>query len=100
MNYRDWKGKDALTATVEELRSSSLGQQLAAVQDDELYVGGSAYQGPIVNLFQTEMLGKQLYPDAFGEWPGDVTDDRIPDVPQEEQLFDRQRVADAVRGDV
>jgi hypothetical protein len=77
----------------------TLGQQLTAVQNDELYVGGAAYQGPIINLFQTEMLGKQLYPEQFGEWPGAVTDDGLPDMPAEEQLFDRDRLAAIVTGE-
>ncbi|QPV63829.1 ABC transporter substrate-binding protein [Halosimplex litoreum] len=99
VNYRDWNGEDALRKTVEGMRDSSLGQQLTAVQNDELYVGGSAYQGPIINLFQTEMLGKQLYPEAFGEWPGKVASGKLPDIPAEEQVFDRQRLADIVTGD-
>lgn len=98
VNYRDWKGKDATQATVEELRNSSLGQELTAVQDDNLYIGGTPYQGPIINLFQTEMLGKQLYPDEFGEWPGDVTDDTLPDIPDDEQLFDREKLAEIITG--
>ncbi|WP_238398300.1 ABC transporter substrate-binding protein [Halorussus salinus] len=98
VNYRDWNGKDATQATVEGLRDSPLGQELTAVQEDNLYIGGTPYQGPIINLFQTEMLGKQLYPDQFGEWPGDVTDDRLPDVPEEEQLFDRDELADIITG--
>jgi ABC-type Fe3+-hydroxamate transport system substrate-binding protein len=98
VNYRDWDGKDATQATVEELRNSSLGRQLTAVQEDDLYIGGTPYQGPIINLFQTEMLGKQLYPDQFGAWPGDVTDDQLPTIPEEEQLFDRTELADIVTG--
>jgi iron complex transport system substrate-binding protein len=38
-------------------------------------------------LFLTERAAKQMYPDVFGE----VTSD--------EQLFDRQRVADVINGD-
>jgi ABC-type Fe3+-hydroxamate transport system substrate-binding protein len=100
VNYRDWKGEDALKKTVEGMRNSDLGQQLTAVQEDELYVGGSAYQGPIINLFQTEMLGKQLYPDQFGAWPGEVASGELPEIPEEEHVFDRQRLADIVTGDV
>ncbi|WP_242493448.1 ABC transporter substrate-binding protein [Haloarcula hispanica] len=94
VNYRDWNGEDALRKTVEGMRDSSLGQELTAVQEDELYVGGSAYQGPIINLFQTEMLGKQLYPDEFGEWPGEITAGELPAIPEDEQLFDRDELAD------
>jgi ABC-type Fe3+-hydroxamate transport system substrate-binding protein len=99
VNYRDWNGHDALRKTVQGLRDSDLGQELTAVQEDELYVGGSAYQGPIINLFQTEMLGKQLYPEQFGEWNGDVASGELPDIPQSEQLFDRQRLAEIITGE-
>ena len=96
VNYRDWNDEDALRKTVEGMRDSSLGQELTAVQEDELYVGGSAYQGPIINLFQTEMLGKQLYPDEFGEWPGEITAGELPDIPEEQQLFDREKLAEII----
>ncbi|AAV44862.1 unknown (plasmid) [Haloarcula marismortui ATCC 43049] len=76
------------------MRDSSLGQELTAVQEERLYVGGSAYQGPIINLFQTEMLGKQLYPDEFGEWPGEITAGEFPEIPEGKHLFDREEVAD------
>jgi len=98
VNYRDWNGEDALRKTVEGMRDSPLGQKVTAVQEDELYVGGTPYQGPIINLFQTEMLGKQLYPDRFGEWPGDVTTDGLPDIPEDEQLFDREELATIITG--
>jgi ABC-type Fe3+-hydroxamate transport system substrate-binding protein len=98
VNYRDWNGENALRATVEGMRDSPLGQELTAVQEDNLYIGGTPYQGPIINLFQTEMLGKQLYPDQFGEWPGDVTAERLPDIPAEEQLFDRDALAEIITG--
>jgi len=65
-----------------------VGSQLAAVQNGRVYRGGYLYQGPIHNLFLTERAAQQLYPDRFGE----VTSD--------EQLFDRQRVADIVNGDI
>jgi hypothetical protein len=48
-----------------------------------------------LNLFRLEMTAKQLYPDQFGEWPGYVNGEPYP---EDEQLFDRQRVADIVRG--
>jgi len=57
-----------------------------------LFVGGSPDQGPIVNTFQTEMLAKQLYPDEFGEYPG------LGEIPTDEQLFDRGRIDEIVRG--
>lgn len=81
-------------ARMEQLRDDPVGSQLSAVQNDRLYRGGTAYQGPIINLIQTEIAAKQFYPDAFGEWAGiEALGD--PD----EQLFDHQGVADIVNGD-
>jgi iron complex transport system substrate-binding protein len=85
--------QEALPEIIESMQEDSLGSQLSAVQNDRLYMGGTAYQGPIINLFQTEMLAKQLYPEEFGEWNG------LGETPEDEQLFDRQRVADIVNGD-
>jgi len=65
-----------------------VGSELRAVQNGRVYRGGYLYQGPIHNLFLTERAAQQMYPDRFGEVTGD------------EQLFDRQRVADIVNGEV
>jgi len=54
---------------------------LTAVQNGDVYRGGPLYQGPITNLVVTERAAKQVY---------DV----------EETLFDRERVAAIVNGDV
>jgi iron complex transport system substrate-binding protein len=78
---------------MERMRADSVGQKLSAVQNDRLYRGGTSYQGPIINLFQTEIVAKQFYPETFGEWHG------IGNVPEDEQLFDRQRVADIINGE-
>jgi iron complex transport system substrate-binding protein len=64
------------------------------VKEGNVFRGGGRYQGPIVNLFVTEVLAKQLYPETFGEFTG------IGDVQDGEQLFDRQRVADIINGDI
>ncbi len=80
---------------MDAMREHSVGGQLSAVRDGRLYRGGASYQGPIVNLFQTEAAAKQFYPGAFGEWRGlDTFAD------ESEALFDRQRVADVVAGDL
>lgn len=63
-----------------------VGSELTAVQNGQVYRGGYLHQGPIHNLFLTERAAKQVFPEEFGE----VTDDN--------QLFDRQRVADIVTG--
>jgi iron complex transport system substrate-binding protein len=80
---------------MDAMRADPVGRQLSAVKNDRLYRGGTSYQGPIVNLFQTEAAAKQFYPETFGEWNGIET---LSD--PSERLFDYQRVADAVRGDL
>jgi len=81
------------------LEQHPVGTDLTAVQNDRVYAQGMRYQGPIMNLFQIEMTAKQLYPDTFGEWPTYEDGDRYPEIPADEQLFDRQRVADIINGD-
>ncbi|MCT9098487.1 ABC transporter substrate-binding protein [Haloarchaeobius sp. HME9146] len=70
------------------MRYHPVASELSAVQEGRVYRGGYLFQGPIQNLFLTERGAQQLYPEVFGE----VTSD--------EQLFDRQRVADIVDGTV
>jgi ABC-type Fe3+-hydroxamate transport system substrate-binding protein len=77
------------------MRDDPVANQITAVQNDRVYPGGLGLQGPLFNLFQIEMTAKQVYPDLFGEYPGL----REP-VPEEERLFDRQRVADIINGDI
>ncbi|MFC6837978.1 ABC transporter substrate-binding protein [Halomarina ordinaria] len=85
--------------TMETYRSDAVLSELTAVQNDRLYVGHTGQQGPLTNLFQTEMLAKQLYPDIYGEFPG-LDDDGTWEIPEAERLFDRQRVADIIDGDI
>jgi iron complex transport system substrate-binding protein len=70
------------------MKNHPVGSELTAVQNGRVYRGGYLRQGPIHNLFLTERAAKQLYPDVFG----DVTSDN--------ELFDRQAVADIVNGDL
>jgi ABC-type Fe3+-hydroxamate transport system substrate-binding protein len=81
------------------LRNDEVASALTAVQNERVYVQGARRQGPILNLFQTEMTAKQLYPEAFGAWPGYENGQPYPDIPADERLFDRDRVADAITGD-
>jgi iron complex transport system substrate-binding protein len=76
------------------MRQDNIGSELTAVQNDRVYRGGKNVQGPIINLFQTEVAAKQIYPEEFGEWKG------LGNIPAGEQLFDRQRVADIINGDI
>jgi hypothetical protein len=82
----------------DDLQSHSVGQELTAVKNDRVYAQGMRYQGPIMNLFQIEMIAKQLYPDIFGEWPTYENGSHYPEIPTTEQLFDRERVARIVTG--
>ncbi len=68
---------------VSHLRTHDVASELQAVQNDRVIYGGLTYQGPIIHLFQLERAARELYPDEFGD----------------EQLFDRQRVADIVNGE-
>ncbi|MDS0295020.1 ABC transporter substrate-binding protein [Halogeometricum luteum] len=83
----------------QNLEDDPVAGQLSAVQNGRVYAQAARYQGPILNLFQLEMTAKQLYPDRFGEWPT-YTEGPYPELPEDERLFDRQRVADAVNGEV
>jgi ABC-type Fe3+-hydroxamate transport system substrate-binding protein len=82
-----------------ELQDHPVGSDLSAVQDDRVYAQGMRYQGPLMNLFQIEMTAKQLYPDVFGEWPDYGDGEHYPEIPEDEQLFDRDRVASIVTGE-
>jgi len=82
-----------------QLADDEVLRKMTAVQEGRIYAQGARRQGPILNLFQTEMTAKQLYPDQFGEWPGYANGDPYPEIPAEEQLFDRQRVADIITGE-
>ncbi|AHG01565.1 ferrichrome-binding protein (plasmid) [Halostagnicola larsenii XH-48] len=65
------------------LQNHDIAAELQAVQNDRVIYGGLTYQGPIIHLFQLERAAQGLYPDEFGD----------------EQLFDRQQVADIVTGE-
>jgi iron complex transport system substrate-binding protein len=66
------------------MENHSTASALTAVKNGDVYRGGPLYQGPIINLVVTERAARQVYPDAMND----------------RKLFDRQRVADIVNGDV
>ncbi|WP_175416548.1 ABC transporter substrate-binding protein [Natrinema versiforme] len=86
-----------VSKTRERLADDPTTASVSAVENDRIYTQGGRNQGPIMNLFQTEMAAKQLYPDVFGEWPT-YTEGPYPEIPEDEQLFDRQDVADIITG--
>ncbi|UPM43441.1 ABC transporter substrate-binding protein [Halocatena salina] len=83
---------------LDTMANHPVGKRLSAVSNDRVYAQGMRYQGPIMNLFQLEMTAKQLYPDQFGAWPGYVDGDPYPEIPEDERLFDRGRVAEIITG--
>ncbi|MFD1589469.1 ABC transporter substrate-binding protein [Halorientalis brevis] len=79
------------------LASHPIASEISAVENGRVFPQGARYQGPILNLFQLEMSAKQFYPEQFGEWP--ISDGGpYPEIPADEQLFDRQEVADIING--
>jgi ABC-type Fe3+-hydroxamate transport system substrate-binding protein len=94
LSFLDFRGTNFIQQQRELLNDHPVGSQLTAVQNDDMYVGGTPYQGPIINMFQTEMAAKQLYPDEFGPYPG------LGELSEDEQLFSRQRLSDIVNGDI
>lgn len=82
------------------LRDDPVASEVTAVRDDRVYVQGTRWQGPLMSLFQTEMTAKQLYPERFGAWPDYENGDSYPEFSGDERLFDHQRVADVINGDV
>ena len=66
---------------VASLEDHPTARELTAVQNGDVYRAGGLYQGPITNMVLTERTAGQLYG-------------------VDEELFDRQRVADIVAGDI
>ncbi|MDS0260981.1 ABC transporter substrate-binding protein [Haloarcula sp. S1CR25-12] len=81
---------------VEPMEQDSVGSQLTAVQEGNVYPGAFGSQGPLVNLLQTEMVAQQFFPEEFGAFDPES----FPEVPAAQRLFDRQRVTDIVNGDI
>jgi iron complex transport system substrate-binding protein len=81
---------------VAPMENDEVGSQLTAVREGRVLPGPTAEQGPLVNAFQTELTARLFFPEEFGELDVDAP----LDVPEEKRLFDRQRVADIVNGDI
>ncbi|WP_226040791.1 ABC transporter substrate-binding protein [Natrinema sp. DC36] len=81
------------------LENDPVARAIPAVENGRVYPMAIRYGGPIAHLFQLEMGAKELYPDAFGEWPR-YDGGAYPEFPESEQLFDRQRVAAIIDGEI
>ncbi|KOX96580.1 MULTISPECIES: ABC transporter substrate-binding protein [Halorubrum] len=94
IGYPDSGAGSMRQAVYDLIEDDPVAQELTAVKNDRFYPGGTAFQGPIFNLFQIEIAAKQIYPGEFGEFNG------VGEPPEDERLFDRQRVSDIVNGDI
>ena len=81
---------------VKQLQNDPVASKVTAVQEGRVHASGNNSQGPLLSMLQTEVLAKQMHPEVFGS-PRSVYDiGTVPDEP----LFDRQRVADIINGDI
>jgi len=55
---------------------------VTAIANGEVYRGGYLDQGPIINLFQTELAAQRIFSEEFAD----------------EELFDRKRVSEIIEG--
>jgi len=91
-SFRD-PDTDWFEDTLEPLKNDPVAGEVSAYQNDRAYPWHETYAaGPIVMMFETELIAKSIYPDIFGEPTG-------LEEPPEDQLFDRQRLADIINGD-
>jgi len=70
-------------AVIQHMEDHPVGSELTAVQEGRVFRGGPIYSGPLHNLFMIERYATGYFPEQFPE----------------EQLFDRQRVADIIHGE-
>ncbi|QPV64296.1 ABC transporter substrate-binding protein [Halosimplex litoreum] len=86
-----------MAAIRDSLEDDPVAGTVTAVEEGRVHAQGTRHQGPLLNLFQIEMGAKQLYPEAFGEWPS-YTEGAYPDLATDDQLFDHDTVADIITG--
>lgn len=67
------------------MQEHSTASGLTAVQEGQVFPTGSMYQGPIINFSKTERAAKQLFLEEFDD---------------DEQLYDRQMIADVRAGNI
>ena len=88
----DIEPTDRTRAMRDFFADNPVAQELTAVQNDRVYIGGTPTQGPVMNIFQIEMTAKQLFPEQFGEWKG------VGEHSPSERLFDRERLSTTITG--
>ena len=79
LRTEQYLSEEEFQQNVDTMRNHNVGQELTAVQNDNVYGTLPFYQGPIINLVATQRLAQQLYG-------------------VEDNLFDPQAVSDIVNG--
>jgi len=83
--HKQGKSREEFEASIlSYMQDHPVGSQLTAVQEGRVFRGGPIYAGPLHNLFMIERYATGYFPEAF---TGD-------------ELFDRQRLADIINGNV
>lgn len=70
----------------EKMRKDPILKDIPAFKNNNIILGGIYDQGPIIRIYQIEMLAKQLYPEIFGKFNIDHK------YPKNEQLFSREQL--------
>jgi len=73
------------------LQDDPVASEVTAVKEGRILPGNIIEAGPVTNLFNTEDIAKQLYPEEFGEFKPSEYDEG-------ERLFDRRALADIITG--
>ena len=81
---------------IQQMEDHPVGQDVTAVQEGNVYPNGFGRERPVAVLYETDLLARQVYPEQFGSF--DLDAPLTP--PDGDGLFDRQRVADIINGEV
>jgi len=82
--HEDESREEFVDTVLAFMKEHGVASALTAVENDAVYRGGPIYQGPIQNPFLTERFATLLFPDAYDD----------------DELFDRDRVAEIVNGNL
>lgn len=80
--HEDKSATEFAESVLSFMQEHPVASELTAVEAEQVFRGGPIYQGPIQNLFTTERAARDFFAEEFGE----------------EELFDRDRVAEIVTG--
>lgn len=75
----------------EKFKKDPLLKDIPAFKNNKIILGGIYDQGPIIRIYQLEMLAKQLYPEIFGTFRENHS------YPENEQLFSRDELRKIIK---